>query len=335
MRNISVIVPSFNSIATIKESFESLFLQHYSGEIEYIFIDGGSTDGTLEYLNEQQRTCPQLRVISCTDGLSASRNTGVRESRYRILAFTDSDCSVPKYWLSSMSEVYERWKSKDERVVGVGGSNIPPEQTSYFYDALETMKNSYLGSHGSVYGMSFPQEQYLPHIATVNALYEKEILLKFPFDEDMIRISEDADITWRMSHEGYCFVYNPAGSVHHTLRPTVYLWAKNMFLYGEGRVMLFRKYPSMMIERPILLAPMLLVIAIALFLGGITYVPFSLYIILILLISFYLVVKRKNILLFPLVVLLFLISHTSYGLGQWEELLLQTQGKRGKSSKEY
>ena len=47
---ISIVTTTYNSVATIRNTVESVAAQVFDGEVEYIVIDGGSTDGTLEVL---------------------------------------------------------------------------------------------------------------------------------------------------------------------------------------------------------------------------------------------------------------------------------------------
>ncbi|TGU99152.1 glycosyltransferase, partial [Mesorhizobium sp. M00.F.Ca.ET.186.01.1.1] len=48
---VSIITPSFNQAAFIRQTIESVRSQDYPN-IEHIVVDGGSTDGTLEILQE-------------------------------------------------------------------------------------------------------------------------------------------------------------------------------------------------------------------------------------------------------------------------------------------
>jgi glycosyltransferase involved in cell wall biosynthesis len=50
---VSLITVSFNSINTIQETIESVKAQTFAESIEYIVIDGDSTDGTKLLLSQQ------------------------------------------------------------------------------------------------------------------------------------------------------------------------------------------------------------------------------------------------------------------------------------------
>ena len=57
----SIITPSFNSLRFFRETLQSIRSQRGDVQLEHIVIDGGSTDGTVEWLRDQ-RDIDILRV---------------------------------------------------------------------------------------------------------------------------------------------------------------------------------------------------------------------------------------------------------------------------------
>src|SRR5213594_1840923 len=85
---VSVIVPAFNSEATIAETIESVLAQSFHS-FEVIVINDGSTDRTSNVLS---RFGSNITVIDQPNlGVSAARNRGARRGKGEFLAFLDSD----------------------------------------------------------------------------------------------------------------------------------------------------------------------------------------------------------------------------------------------------
>lgn len=85
---VSVIVPTYNRRAMLRDAIESVLGQSYKG-FELIVVDDGSQDGTVESL---QKYGSSLCVLSQPRrGVAAARNLGSRSSSGRFLAFLDSD----------------------------------------------------------------------------------------------------------------------------------------------------------------------------------------------------------------------------------------------------
>jgi len=84
---VSVVVPCFNQASFLDEAIESVLAQTYP-HFEVIVVDDGSTDNTAEVASRH----PGVRLVRQENrGLSAARNTGVRESSGDFLVFLDAD----------------------------------------------------------------------------------------------------------------------------------------------------------------------------------------------------------------------------------------------------
>ena len=86
---VSIITVCYNSEATIKETIESVASQSYS-DIEYIIVDGKSTDNTLEII--QQFGNRVSKVISEPDnGLYDAINKGIGTATGNVIGLVHSD----------------------------------------------------------------------------------------------------------------------------------------------------------------------------------------------------------------------------------------------------
>lgn len=93
----SVIVPLYNSAASICRCLNSILGQTYR-DLEIIVVDDGSTDNGLEVISQYGNKITLLRQAN--KGPATARNFGIRESHGEYLAFLDSD----DYWLPTFLE---------------------------------------------------------------------------------------------------------------------------------------------------------------------------------------------------------------------------------------
>ena len=92
MPEVSVIIPTFNRSTMILRALSSVLAQDHPS-FEVIVVDDGSTDDTRVNIPRDKRV--SLVVHPTNRGVSAARNTGIRYSSGRLVAFLDSD----DYWM--------------------------------------------------------------------------------------------------------------------------------------------------------------------------------------------------------------------------------------------
>lgn len=89
---ISVITVTYNSANTLRDTFESMLAQTYD-DIEYIVVDGGSTDGTMELVKAYApKFSGRMKWISEKDkGIYDAMNKGIRMAMGDVVGILNSD----------------------------------------------------------------------------------------------------------------------------------------------------------------------------------------------------------------------------------------------------
>ncbi|MFQ5823490.1 MAG: glycosyltransferase family 2 protein [bacterium] len=102
---VSIITPSYNQARFIEAAIQSVLAQDYSN-IEYIIVDGGSTDGTQEIL---KRYDSQLRWLSEPDqGQADAINKGFQLAQGEILAWLNSDDLYESHAVSQVVAAFQQ-----------------------------------------------------------------------------------------------------------------------------------------------------------------------------------------------------------------------------------
>ena len=105
MTKVTVIIPTFNRGYCLAESIQSVLDQSFTN-FELIVVDDGSTDNTLEVMNQ----FPDIHKISMKKnrGVSFARNRGMEQARGEWIAFLDSDDLWERHKLATQMKWVER-----------------------------------------------------------------------------------------------------------------------------------------------------------------------------------------------------------------------------------
>jgi glycosyltransferase involved in cell wall biosynthesis len=115
---ISVVTVCYNSSKTIRDTIESVIDQTYD-DIEYIVVDGKSSDNTLDIINEYRAHI--ARVISEPDhGIYDAMNKGIRHSTGDIVCILNSDDVFHKAnTLTSVIDEFEKHPQIDSLLTDI------------------------------------------------------------------------------------------------------------------------------------------------------------------------------------------------------------------------
>jgi glycosyltransferase involved in cell wall biosynthesis len=103
----SIIIPLYNKAPYVEKAIQSVLTQTYE-EFELIVIDDGSNDGSLEKI--QKFRSSKVQIISQENqGVSITRNNGVKLAKYDYIAFLDADDWWESTFLQEMKKVIEEY----------------------------------------------------------------------------------------------------------------------------------------------------------------------------------------------------------------------------------
>lgn len=121
MIKISIVVPCYNVELYIRECMESILSQTLR-EMEIIFIDDGSTDRTLEILEEYQKKREEIKILRQENqGSGIARNQGIKAATGEYIAFMDADDFYPSH--DTLEKVYSTAKERGAVICGGSACN--------------------------------------------------------------------------------------------------------------------------------------------------------------------------------------------------------------------
>jgi len=108
---ISIITVCYNSFESIRSTIESTLSQNYA-DIEYIIIDGSSTDGTIDVIKEYQDEV-SIFLSEPDNGIYDALNKGIVQASGDIIAILHSDDKFcDEYVVSDMMRHIEKTKAE-------------------------------------------------------------------------------------------------------------------------------------------------------------------------------------------------------------------------------
>lgn len=111
VEKISVITISYNSAKTIEKTFQSVLSQSYR-PLEYVLVDGSSTDGTIDliqsFIPKFEASGIEVSFKSEPDkGISDAFNKGIERATGEIIGIINSDDQLAENSLNYISEAFD------------------------------------------------------------------------------------------------------------------------------------------------------------------------------------------------------------------------------------
>ena len=181
---VTIITVCYNSEKTIRKTIESVVNQTYKN-IEYLFVDGGSKDNTLNIIKEYSKKYSFIKYISEPDnGIYDAMNKGIKMSNGELIGIINSD---DFYELDAVQNAVNSMVNKKYQIIygymNIYKNNILEKTEMFYHWAL----NKNMINH--------------PTCFITKALYNEKFMYDTKYkscaDYDfMIKISQEKDVVF-------------------------------------------------------------------------------------------------------------------------------------------
>jgi hypothetical protein len=99
---VSVLIPVLNEAGIIRSTAAKMLAQDFDGAIEFLFLDGGSSDGTREIVERLAAADPRVRVLDNPERIQAAAlNLGLARCEGRFVARMDAHAFYPPGYVAA------------------------------------------------------------------------------------------------------------------------------------------------------------------------------------------------------------------------------------------
>jgi GT2 family glycosyltransferase len=230
---LSVIIPTFNGGWVLQRTMEAIRAQEVpAGTHEIIVVDDGSTDGSIDGLEQWNGAAPLRLLQQPQRGRAAARNLGASEAAGHALLFLDADV-----WAEPGLVAAHLAHHGEGKLVGVQGrwQEHPDTLNSLFMRARNLIPDT---TRRKRVGLS----PY--HVVTRNFSIHADAFRQCGgFDEAFRGYGwEDIELAFRLVEAGVELRYEPAAASYHYQRQTLDELREKMRQAGEGAVYFWEKH---------------------------------------------------------------------------------------------
>lgn len=175
----SIVTCTWNSAATLGDTLASVASQTWR-DVEHVFVDGGSTDGTLEMIEAYQGNKRLLRDVK--GGISRAMNEGIAHARGEFIAHLHSD---------------DYYVSKD--VLALVAERFAAEQADWLFGKIQVLKDGVLQPPCAMPPFSYRSfaagKAFVPHPAT---FVRKSAFGRVGVFDERLKYAMDIDLWLRL-----------------------------------------------------------------------------------------------------------------------------------------
>jgi biofilm PGA synthesis N-glycosyltransferase PgaC len=238
--NISVLVAAYNEEENIESTIKGIIGQEYTGLLQIIVIDNGSTDNTLEILKKIKAN--NLVILEeKKKGKANALNKGIAHAIYDYIVTIDADTYLMP---NTIKQLALRYLSAPQGTAAVAGSIYVKNSRETFMTRIQEW--DYFISIAAIKRM---QSLFQATLVAQGALslYQKRCILEVGGWRDTV--GEDIVLTWGFLSLNYRVDF-AENAIAFTSAPTTYrVFFHQRSRWSRGMIEAFIAYPGILIKR--------------------------------------------------------------------------------------
>ena len=215
---VSIVSTFKNEVKTISKFVDGLLAQSRPAE-EIVLCDGGSTDGTIEIIQEYAAKNERIKLVIKPGNRSVGRNEAIRRARNEVIAVTDAGTVADKNWLRYLIEPFE--KDPNTQVVGGFFKSAPQ---SFFEEVSAALV---LSDHDRI-----DPETWLPSSRSI--AFTKKAWEKVGGYPEHTSYNEDTPFDLSLKKAGFQFVFAPKAIIYWRPRSDLRGFFNQYYNYAIG-----------------------------------------------------------------------------------------------------
>jgi GT2 family glycosyltransferase/glycosyltransferase involved in cell wall biosynthesis/Tfp pilus assembly protein PilF len=209
----SIVIPVFNKLGLTRNCLSALQKNTPQGAYEIIVVDNASTDGTIAFLEGEEKA-GRARVLLNREngGFAMACNQGAQAARGQYILFLNNDTEVHPGWLDALTAAVRRPQT------GIVGAKL-----LYGNGLIQHAGICFIGGvpdhphrHSPADAPEVNQFRELDMVTGACLMIRRQLFLQLAgFDESYRNGVEDIDLCLRVRAAGWKIVYEPKAVVSH------------------------------------------------------------------------------------------------------------------------
>lgn len=238
-RDVTVVVPVRDRTAELDRCLQAL-----GTSVPVLVVDDGSLDPAAVARVAARHRARVLHQPVNT-GPAGARNAGIAATTSALVAFVDSDCTVPPGWLEALAGHFAdpAVGAVAPRVRAPGGPSLLARYAAARGPLDLGPREARVRPGGRV-----------PYVPTAALVVRREALAGADAFDPGLRFGEDVDLVWRLHDAGWTVRYDPCTVVRHAEPDRWPVWLRRRYSYGTSAAPLARRHPAGRLT-PLVVAP--------------------------------------------------------------------------------